>query len=285
LTQQDAERARMLHRAAEQSDGRAPTTRSAEAGAHPAQMRKPPPAPLSTSGGNSARGAGPAGTAGARASPDAASKRARLAAAADARARAGNLNRAAENAIDLTGAPGAYGISDGAGGAGFFGASGDALPHQPSAGVAHRADRAARGDAVVRSGSGSTRVEIAAMAESIRLGGLEVPFGYSLDGNHNVSEARPARDPTVDIAARAAAMSLEALLDVLQREGGVVQPVHRAAAEKAMFNKIGEMDDTARSDSERAADDDVIRTLNALMHRLTHRGLKRLVAAHISEVL
>jgi hypothetical protein len=128
-------------------------------------------------------------------------------------------------------------------------------------------------------------VEIAAMAESIRLGGLEVPFGYSLDGNHNVSEARPARDPTVDIAARAAAMSLEALLDVLQREGGVVQPVHRAAAEKAMFNKIGEMDDTARSDSERAADDDVIRTLNALMHRLTHRGLKRLVAAHISEVL
>ena len=80
-------------------------------------------------------------------------------------------------------------------------------------------------------------------------------------------------------------MSLEALLDVLQREDGVVQPVHRAAAEKAMFNKIGEMDDTARSDSERAADDDVIRTLNALMHRLTHRGLKRLVAAHISEVL
>jgi hypothetical protein len=65
----------------------------------------------------------------------------------------------------------------------------------------------------------------------------------------------------------------------------VVQAVHRAAAEKAMFNKIGEMDDTARSDSERAADDDVIRTLNALMHRLTHRGLKRLVAAHISEVL
>ena len=79
-------------------------------------------------------------------------------------------------------------------------------------------------------------------------------------------------------------MSLEALLDVVQREDGVVQSEQRAAAEKAMFIKIGEMDDTVRSYSERAADDDVIRTLNALMHCLTHRGLKTLVTAHVSKV-
>ena len=79
-------------------------------------------------------------------------------------------------------------------------------------------------------------------------------------------------------------MPLEALLDVVQREDSVVQPEQRAAAEKAMFIKIGEMDDTERSDSERDADDYVIRTLNALMHRLTHRGLKTLVTAHISKV-
>ena len=283
LTQQEAERARMQHRASEQRDGRAPTMRSAEAGAPPAQMRNPP-GPLSTSGGNSARGAGPPETVGVGASPDVAAKRARLADAADARARAVNRNHAVENAIDLTGTPGAYGISDGAGGTGFFGASGPALPHQLSAGVAQRANRAARGEAVVRSGSGTARAEISAMVESMRLRRLELPQGYSTDGNHNLSEAGPARDPTVDIDARAAEMSLEALVNVVQREDGRVAPAHRAAAEKAIFIKIGDMDDTERSERERDADDVAIRTLKAIWHRLRHRGLKMLVNAYISQI-
>ena len=118
----------------------------------------------------------------------------------------------------------------------------------------------------------------------MRLGGFDLPPGYSLDGSHNLSEAGPVRDPTVGIAARAAEMSLEGLLDVVQREDGVVQPEQRAAAEKAMFIKIGEMDDTERSDREHAAHDDVIRTLNAFMHRLNHRGLKMLVTAYVSKV-
>ena len=200
------------------------------------------------------------------------------------RARAVNRNRAVENAIDLTGTPCAYGISDGVGGTGFFGASGPALPHQPSAGVAQRANRAERGEAVVRSGSGSARVEISTMVGSMHLRGLELPKEYSTDVNHNLSEAGPARDPTVGSDARAAEMALEALLDVMQREDGVVQRAQRSAVEKAVFNKIGEMDDTERSDSERDTDDAVIRTLKAIMHRLDHSGLKMLVNAHVSQV-
>ena len=274
----------MQHRLGEHRGGKASTTRSAEAGARPAETRKPPPFPLSASGGNSARGPGPAGTAGGGASPDYAAKRAKLAEAADARMRAGNRMRAIDDAIDLTGAAGTLGISDGAGGMGFFGATGTEVPHQPSAGVRQRAIRAERGEAVVRSGSGSARAEISAMAQSMRLRGLELPQGYSTDGNHNLSEAGPARDPTVDIDARAAEMSLEDLVDVVQCEDGRVAPAHRAAAEKAMFNKIGDMDNTERSERDRAADDVAIRTLDALRHRLNHGGLKMLVSAYMTQV-
>ena len=275
----------MQHRLGEQRGGKASTTRSAEAGARPAETRKPPPFPLSASGGNSARGPGPAGTAGGGASPDYAAKRAKLAEAADARMRAGNRMRAIDDAIDLTGAAGTLGISDGAGGMGFFGATGTEVPHQPSAGVGQRAIRAERGEAVVRSGSGSTRAEIATSVESMRLRGRAPPPGYSLDGKHEPpSGAGPASVPTSRIDARAAGLAMEDLLDILQREDGEVEQTHRAAAEKAMFNKIGDMDNTERSERDRAADDVAIRTLDALRHRLNHGGLKMLVSAYMTRV-
>ena len=275
----------MQHRMGEQRGGKASTTRSAEAGARPAETRKPLPNPLSTSGGNSARGPGPAGTAGAGSSPDYAAKRARLAEAADARARAENRMRAIDDAIDLTGAAGTLGISDGAGGMGFFGATGTEVPHQPSAGVGQRAIRAERGEAVVRSGSGSTRAEIATSVESMRFRGRAPPPGYSLDGNHEPpSGAGPASVPTARIDALAAKLDMEDLLDILQREDGEVEHTQRAAAERAMFNKIGDMDNTERSERDRAADDDVLRTLDALRHRLNHGGLKVLVRAYMNRV-
>jgi hypothetical protein len=77
---------------------------------------------------------------------------------------------------------------------------------------------------------------------------------------------------------------MEDLLDILQREDGEVEHTQRAAAERAMFNKIGDMDNTERSERDRAADDDVLRTLDALRHRLNHGGLKVLVSAYMTRV-
>lgn len=53
-----------------------------------------------------------------------------------------------------------YGIPDGAGGAGPFGASGERVGWVPSAGATQRYERANQGEAVVRLGSGNPRTEI-----------------------------------------------------------------------------------------------------------------------------
>ena len=269
----------MQQRGSEQRAGQQSTARSAEAGAAPASVRTPPTAPLSASGGNSARG--PGATAPGAAAPNEIErvKRARIAAeAAEARSRAASVSQRVADAIDLIGNPNATGVSDGAGGAGFFGASGAPLGHQPSASVEQRRRAAERGEAVVRGGSGNARAEISTQVDTMRASGFDVPRGYAIDGNHDVRDVQSPSDPPVDIEARAAAMKMEDLVEFLTRER--VAAEHRAAMEKALFVKLGEMDIIVPNDPT----DIVLRTLHSIQHFVKHAGLKRLVDAHMAEV-
>ena len=275
LSERNALVARIQQRGSEQRAGQQSTARSAEAGAPPASVRTPPTAPLSASGGNSARGPGAA-------APGAAAtieiERAKRAAAAEARSRAASFSQRVADAIDLTGNPNATGVSDGAGGAGFFGASGPPLGHQPSAGVAQRRRAAERGDAVVRGGSGKARAEISTQVDTMRANGFDLPRGYAIDGNHDVRDVQPPSDPPVDIEARAAAMSMEDLVEILTKER--VAAEHREAAEKALFMKLGEVDSIVPDDPT----DVVLRTLRSIQHYLKHAGLNTLVDAHHTKV-
>ena len=269
----------MQQRGSEQRAGQQWTARSAEAGAPPAPVRTPPTAPLSASGGNSARGPGAAAPGAAATIEIERAKRAKIAAAAaEARSRAASFSQRVADAIDLTGNPNATGVSDGAGGAGFFGASGPPLGHQPSAGVEQRRRAAERGDAVVRGGSGKARAEISTQVDTMRANGFDLPRGYAIDGNHDVRDVQPPSDPRVDMEACAAEMEMENLVEILTKER--VTAEHRATAERALFMKLGEMDNIVANDPT----DIVLRTLHSIRHLLKHAGLKRLVNAHMSEV-
>jgi hypothetical protein len=269
----------MQQRGTEQRAGQQSSTRSAEAGARPAPARAPPAtAPLSASGGNSARGPGAAApAAAAMGGLDERAKRAKIAAeAAESRSRAALLSQRIAGAIDLTGQPNTTGVSDGAGGTGFFGASGAALGHQASAGVAQRLRAAERGEAVVRGGSGNARAEISATVDNMRADGFDLPRGYATDGNHDPRVVQPPSDQRVVIEARAAAISMEDLLEILTKER--VASDHRAAAERALFMKLGEMETIDD------ATDLVLRTLHSIPPFLKHAGLKTLVNAHMTKV-
>ena len=269
----------MQLRGSEQCAGLQSTALSADAGAPPASVRTPLTAPLSASGGNSARGPGAAAPGAAAPIEIERAKRATIAAAAaEARSRAASFSQPVADAIDLTGNPNATGVSDGAGGAGFFGASGPPLGHQPSAGVAQRKRAAERGNAVVRGGSGKARAEISTQVDTMRANGFDLPRGYAIDGNHDVRDVQPPSDPPVDIEARAAAMSMEDLVEILTKER--VAAEHREAAEKALFMKLGEVDSIVPDDPT----DVVLRTLRSIQHYLKHAGLNRLVDAHHTEV-
>ena len=87
-------------------------------------------------------------------------------------------------ATDLTGAVEALndparhvGLPDGAGGTGFFGATGDQIGHVPSASTTRRAAAAENGQGISRIGSGNPRSEIAIGVEAIEADGITAAPG------------------------------------------------------------------------------------------------------------
>ena len=75
-----------------------------------------------------------------------------------------------------------YGVPDGAGGAGAFGASGERVGWVPSVGATQRFMRANEGEAVVRLGSGNTRTEISRTIQAMdQRGTANLP--------HNIEDA------------------------------------------------------------------------------------------------